>query len=154
MNVSLLYILLNTTINQNNIWINNSDNKPNRSTQDVTDTHLPCHPWYPCLPWSRGSRLLPGRRIKETEGGEDVTKVNEWHNTDAETIWEAFTHTHTLSKTSTHRCWVLARSPVAIETLDRLFFFLFFFFASVPAKVRIRDFIEIIISIMDQVSPP
>lgn len=153
MNVSLLYILLNTTIIQNNILINNSDNKPNRSSQDVTDTHLPCHPWYPCLPWSRGSRLLPGRRIKETEGGEDVTKVNEWHNTDAETIWEAFTHTHTLKDEHTQML-SLGKIPCCHRNSWSSFFFLFFFFASVPAKVRIQDFIEIIISIMDQVSPP
>lgn len=33
------------------------------SAQYINKEALPCRPWYPYLPWSQGSRLLPGKRI-------------------------------------------------------------------------------------------
>lgn len=106
---------------------------------------LPCRPWCPYLPWSQGSRLLPGRRTEKTVGwGYSKRKMNGIIHTLKAFVWYSQTHTHPLKDELTHRCGTLASSTVAMVTLDRLFFIPH---SCLLAKLRsvLQDFTEIVI---------
>lgn len=110
------------------------------NTQDVSDTCLPCRPWCPYLPWSQGSHLLPGKRVKKTERW--GSSKGEWRAkyTRRNHLCGIHTDAHTHRRAHT-QMWNLGKFPCCHRNSWSSFFF---FCISKNSDRFLQDFIEII----------